>query len=302
MSSSLVSGPYASAVSIKLTPSSTARLRTFSAFCRSGGQPQMPSPVTRIAPKPRRLIVKSPPKLNVGFVAMFDDVAVSAPRITSDLPARSAAPLAKAALGDQAGYQLSRRHIEAVVRGGTFIWRNSDRDLLPITPGVGVFYFFRAPFFDRNFLQSVAHFPIDRGRRQRNVKRNVLGLRGQRLQICADLICHISRVSSAVGPDNYQIDFTTLHQMARRAVCDDRVRHTVLSQFPRSEFRTLISRSRFSHPHMQWQAAIVRGIDRRSRGAVINKCEPTCIAVSKHIDRLVALRFGDLPNQRQAVF
>ena len=55
----------------------------------------MPSPVTRIAPKPSRFTVKSPPKLNVGFVAMFDDVDVSAPRITSDLPARSAAPLAK---------------------------------------------------------------------------------------------------------------------------------------------------------------------------------------------------------------
>ena len=55
----------------------------------------MPSPVTRIAPKPSRLTVKSPPKLNVGFVAIFDDVPVSAPRITSDLPARSAAPLAK---------------------------------------------------------------------------------------------------------------------------------------------------------------------------------------------------------------
>src|SRR3954454_18643962 len=94
MSSSLVSGPYASAVSIKFTPSSTARLRTFSAFCRSAGQPQIPSPVTRIAPKPRRLTVKSPPKLNVGFVAIFDDVAASPPRIISDLPARSAAPLA----------------------------------------------------------------------------------------------------------------------------------------------------------------------------------------------------------------
>ena len=44
-----------------------------------------------------------------------------------------------------------------------------DRDLLPITPAVGVFYFFRATLFDRNFLQSVAHFPVDRGRRQRNV-------------------------------------------------------------------------------------------------------------------------------------
>src|SRR5438067_10669814 len=95
MSSSLVSGPYASAVSIKFTPSSAARLRTFSAFCRSAGQPQMRSPVTRIAPKPSRLTLKSPPKSKLGFVAMFADVDVTAPRITSDLPARSAAPLAR---------------------------------------------------------------------------------------------------------------------------------------------------------------------------------------------------------------
>src|SRR4029077_8528577 len=175
--------------------------------------------------------------------------------------------------------------------------RNADRDLLSITPAGSVFYFFPATLFNWSFLYSRAQLPSDRGRSQAKVKRNAVGLRGQRLQICSDLICDISRVRGAGGPDNYQIDFAALHQMARRAVCDQRVRHTVLAQFPRSEFRALISRSRFSHPHMQWQAAVVRGVDRRSRGAVINKCEPTCIAVSKDIDRLVALRFRDLPNE-----
>src|SRR5438046_5084273 len=95
MSSSLVSGPYASAVSIKLTPSSTARLRTLSAFPRSGGQPQIPSPVTRIAPKPRRLTVRSPPNFQVGFVAMFDDADGSAPKIASDPLATRAAPVTR---------------------------------------------------------------------------------------------------------------------------------------------------------------------------------------------------------------
>src|SRR5438552_5716920 len=93
MSSSLVSGPYASAVSIKFTPSSTARLRTFSALARSGGQPQMPSPVSRIAPNPRRLTVRSPPNLQVGFVATLGDVDDSAPKITSNSPAKNAAPV-----------------------------------------------------------------------------------------------------------------------------------------------------------------------------------------------------------------
>src|SRR5205807_8882625 len=42
-------------------PSSTARRRTASAPFRSFGEPQMPSPVRRIAPKPRRWTEVSPP-------------------------------------------------------------------------------------------------------------------------------------------------------------------------------------------------------------------------------------------------
>src|SRR5262245_61517094 len=65
MSVSLTCGPYESAVSMKLTPSSTARRRTALAASRSGGSPQMPRPVMRIAPKPRRLTVRSPPRVIV---------------------------------------------------------------------------------------------------------------------------------------------------------------------------------------------------------------------------------------------
>src|SRR5712664_612335 len=46
---------------MKLTPSSTARRKTFLAFSRSGGQPQIPSPVSRIAPNPSRLTNRSRP-------------------------------------------------------------------------------------------------------------------------------------------------------------------------------------------------------------------------------------------------
>src|ERR1035441_7689852 len=58
---------------MKLTPSSTARRRTLSALSRSGGQPHIPSPVRRIAPKPRRFTERSPPRrkedLPAGLVA-----------------------------------------------------------------------------------------------------------------------------------------------------------------------------------------------------------------------------------------
>src|SRR6059058_4330138 len=93
MSSSLVSGPYASAVSIKFTPSSTARFKTLSALLRSGGQPQMPSPVIRIAPKPSRLTGRSPPNCQVGFVTGLVAVDESAPKILADPPANSVAPV-----------------------------------------------------------------------------------------------------------------------------------------------------------------------------------------------------------------
>src|ERR1700675_4776506 len=46
---------------MKLTLSSTARRRTFRAPFRSFGGPQMPAPVRRIAPKPRRWTEISPP-------------------------------------------------------------------------------------------------------------------------------------------------------------------------------------------------------------------------------------------------
>src|SRR5436309_7168275 len=94
MSRSLVSGPYASAVSIKFTPSSTARLRTLSAFWRSGGQPQMTSPVIPIAPKPIRFTARSSSNFQVVFVAILVVVVELAPKITSDSPATSAAPVA----------------------------------------------------------------------------------------------------------------------------------------------------------------------------------------------------------------
>src|SRR5271157_5325868 len=60
---------------IKLTPSSTARRRTAIAVAGSLGGPQIPSAVRRIAPKPRRLTVSSPPSVIVPALAA-DSVVV----------------------------------------------------------------------------------------------------------------------------------------------------------------------------------------------------------------------------------
>src|SRR5918994_763258 len=48
-------------------PSSTTRRRTRSASSGSSGEPQMPRPVIRIAPKPRRWTSRSPPMVNVSI-------------------------------------------------------------------------------------------------------------------------------------------------------------------------------------------------------------------------------------------
>src|SRR5438874_1805915 len=87
MSNSSVSGPYASAVSIKFAPSSTARFKTLRAFSRSGGQPHIPSPVSRIAPNPSRFTGKSPPMVKLEL-----SLADAAAKIVAALPAKSDAP------------------------------------------------------------------------------------------------------------------------------------------------------------------------------------------------------------------
>src|SRR6266581_5875503 len=65
MSDSLTPGPYESAVSNRFTPRSRAWCRTARASCLSAGGPQMPGPVRRMVPKPRRYTVRSPPIVNV---------------------------------------------------------------------------------------------------------------------------------------------------------------------------------------------------------------------------------------------
>src|SRR5437870_574925 len=80
---------------MKLTPSSTARRKTFFAFSRSGGQPQIPSPVKRIAPKPSRLTKRSPPNRNVSWLLLV--LACAAATSFDNPPVRTPAALAESA-------------------------------------------------------------------------------------------------------------------------------------------------------------------------------------------------------------
>src|SRR5438874_6709444 len=99
---------------MKFTPSSTARRKTFFAFSRSGGQPQIPSPVNRIAPKPSRLTNKSPPSWNVE-----SRVSGTAARILCNPPVKTPAALAESAAKNV-------RRVTSLCIGFAFLLHNSS--------------------------------------------------------------------------------------------------------------------------------------------------------------------------------
>src|SRR5580704_17715865 len=72
---------------MKLTPSSTTRRSVAMACSRLGGSPQIPDPVIRIAPKPMRLTVRSPPTSMVPAAAAVG--CALTPYLLKALPAKS---------------------------------------------------------------------------------------------------------------------------------------------------------------------------------------------------------------------
>jgi hypothetical protein len=107
---------------MKLTPSSTARRKTFLAFSRSGGQPHIPSPVSRIAPNPSRLTNRSPPSRNVSALLL-----APAARSFDNPPVRTPAALAESAIKNV-------RRVRSLCIGFPFLLHNSSFCLRRILP------------------------------------------------------------------------------------------------------------------------------------------------------------------------
>src|ERR1044072_1433958 len=89
--------------------------------------------------------------------------------------------------------------------------------------------------------------------------------------------------------------------MARGVVRDYRVWYAVLTQFPAGKPSALISWSHPRYPNVYRQAAIVRRIDGRSGGAIINKGQPSRVAMREHIDSVARFPLSDILNQLQPV-
>ena len=101
----------------------------------------------------------------------------------------------------------------------------------------------------------------------------------------------------AVGADDAEIDQFFLHQMPAGIVGDQRMRHAMRAKLERRERSALVARPRLVHPHMDFDALVMRAIDRRKRRAPVDASEPAGIAMGEDVDHrpilLVGMRADD---------
>src|SRR5258705_2028374 len=101
--------------------------------------------------------------------------------------------------------------------------------------------------------------------------------REHRLGVGADLVGDFAGASeSAITPDDDELDFAPLHQMAGGVVCDDVMCNSLLCQFPGCERPALATRARFVAKDVKAFSFGLRGIEGCGRGANIDEGEPTC--------------------------
>ena len=75
----------------------------------------------------------------------------------------------------------------------------------------------------------------------------------------------------------------------------------MLAQFPRCQTGTLVARAGFIDPHVQVNARVKSGVDWCSSRAVVDKRQPTGVAMGQDVDALTMLALGKIGNQCLAV-
>ena len=141
-------------------------------------------------------------------------------------------------------------------------------------------------FLDGDFAQAVANRPIDGGRGQGDVKRDVVVVGGERLEVGADFVANIAVGGGAVGAHDDEVNLAVLHEVAAGVIDDDGVGYAMVKEFPSREAGALVTGTGFVDPDVDFHAGIVREINRCSRGSPVNGGEPSGVAVGKNIERL----------------
>ncbi|MGY4283591.1 hypothetical protein ACVWXO_002811 [Bradyrhizobium sp. LM2.7] len=152
-----------------------------------------------------------------------------------------------------------------------------------------------------DIADAVTDGEIDRRRRQRDVERHVIVVRGERLQVRTDLVADVPIGGNAVGADDGEIDHAVLHQMPARVVRNHRVRHAVMTELPRRERGALVARAGLVDPDVDLDAALMRQIDRRGRRAPVDGGEPTGVAMGERVDHFAGLLRRNRLDQRKAI-
>ncbi len=96
-------------------------------------------------------------------------------------------------------------------------------------------HFLGGALFDRDFCQAVARIPVYCCRGQRDIERDAIVERGERLEISANLVGNIAVAGCPVGARDYDVDLAVLHQVPAGVIDDQRVGHVVPREFPGGE-------------------------------------------------------------------
>ena len=127
-------------------------------------------------------------------------------------------------------------------------------------------------------------------------------MRGERLEIGADLVADVAIGGHPVSANHHEIDHPVLHQMAAGIIGDHGVRHAVMTELPCRERGSLIARAGLVDPHMDGVAAVMCQIDRRGGRAPIDGCQPAGVAMGQYVDALTRLfRCNNRLDQGEAV-
>src|SRR3546814_10859898 len=63
------------------------------------------------------------------------------------------------------------------------------------------------------------------------------------------------------------------------------MQHAMFGQFERGQRRALVARARLVHPDVERNACVMRQIERRKRGPIVDRREPARVAMGQDIER-----------------
>ena len=139
-------------------------------------------------------------------------------------------------------------------------------------------------FLDRDLRHPVGQRPVDGGGRHRDPERHVVVARRQRLQIGADLVGHVAGAGHPVGADDRPDRPSPCCIRCPPALSATTVCGTPCLPSSQAVSAAPWLRGRVSSTQTcRSMPALMRDVDRRQRGAPIDRREPAGVAMGQHV-------------------